>query len=73
MNNEGESSQAPKKYTVTHNRKGLEEELIYGWQLDQDQPLKQTENESYQPISFNLDCLINLKEFNVEDGQDLVA
>ncbi|CAG8593104.1 16942_t:CDS:2, partial [Racocetra persica] len=56
------------KYAVTHSRKDSEE-LICGWQLDQDQPVKQTENESYQPISFKLDCLINIKEFNVKYQQ----
>ncbi|RIB06318.1 hypothetical protein C2G38_2217430 [Gigaspora rosea] len=97
MNNEGESSQAPKfenkeqkieieseppsptkspkptklpddlvvdslllspdrKYAVTYNRDSLDlKQFICGWQLDQDQPVKQAENESYQPISFKLD------------------
>ncbi|CAG8789234.1 726_t:CDS:2, partial [Gigaspora margarita] len=60
------------KYAVTYSRKGSKK-FICGWQLDQDQPVKQTENESYQPISFKLDCLINLEEFNLEDMQYLVA
>ncbi|KAF0454745.1 transient receptor potential cation channel subfamily a member 1-like [Gigaspora margarita] len=61
------------KYAVAYSRKGFKR-FICGWQLDQDQPVKQTENESYQPISFKLDCLINLEEFNVEHPQgDLVA
>ncbi|RIB06321.1 hypothetical protein C2G38_2217433 [Gigaspora rosea] len=78
MNNKGESSQAP-KFEIESEPPSpiklpkptkLPDDLK---QLDQDQLVKQIENELYQPISFNLDCLINLKEFNVKDWQNLVA
>ncbi|CAG8522153.1 9351_t:CDS:1 [Racocetra fulgida] len=46
---------------------------ICGWQLDLDQPVKQKENESYQPISFKLDCLINTQEFNEKGYPFLLA
>ncbi|CAG8807607.1 36401_t:CDS:2, partial [Racocetra persica] len=62
------------KYAVTHSRKSTKEmdfeELICGWQLDQEQ----TENELHHPISFKLDNLINLREFHINPWRaELVA
>ncbi|RIB01875.1 hypothetical protein C2G38_2229388 [Gigaspora rosea] len=76
MNNEGESSQAP-KFEI-ESEPSSPTKLPKPTKLPDDlkvenQPVKQTENELYQSISFKFDCLINIEEFNVVLWQNLVA
>ncbi|CAG8512617.1 723_t:CDS:2 [Gigaspora rosea] len=86
MNNEGESSQAPKfeiesepsSPTKLPKPTKLPDDLkVESFLPSPDSKYAVTynrkENELYQSISFKFDCLINIEEFNVVLWQNLVA